>query len=374
MQSVSCKIYPHSLFALGGGLGKPLHPTIANISVYRAPIDICLRLRIQTFCSRQNTFESGKASGLSSVAQELANKRPSSSKRKKKFKFRVGSNEASECAASGGEMTRDGHSALSRPDRETKRDKSTVCNSINGQTNAAVSNPSSSPKKGTGRNCMPPSTSKDEEREQKILEDTSGSKGPANNNDSIPDAKAPVSRNQKTRNKKHYEKKRAQNSSGNDVAKSKDKVHGTSTPVKVSHKLGNSRQGTDVSRNSSLSPEIASLQMISEESTQNADDESHLNKSNDPDSSTGVSKIQKQIRPLYPPSGKSIVVVESVTKARVIQNFLGDMYEVLPSHGHLRDLAGRSGSVRPDDDFSMVWEVPASAWTHLKSIKVALDG
>ncbi|KAF1883707.1 hypothetical protein Lal_00012624 [Lupinus albus] len=79
-------------------------------------------------------------------------------------------------------------------------------------------------------------------------------------------------------------------------------------------------------------------------------------------------------RPLYPPTGKSVLVVESVTKAKVIQRYLGDMYEVLPSYGHVRDLAARSGSVRPDDDFSMVWEVPSPAWTHLKSIKVALSG
>ncbi|KAH0775075.1 hypothetical protein KY290_012212 [Solanum tuberosum] len=69
-----------------------------------------------------------------------------------------------------------------------------------------------------------------------------------------------------------------------------------------------------------------------------------------------------------------VLVVESVTKARVIQGYLGDMFEVLPSYGHVRDLAARSGSVRPDDDFSMVWEVPSAAWTHLKSIKVALSG
>lgn len=80
----------------------------------------------------------------------------------------------------------------------------------------------------------------------------------------------------------------------------------------------------------------------------------------------------KTIRPLYPPSGKSVVVVESMTKAKVIQGYLGDMFEVLPSYGHVRDLAARSGSVRPEDDFSMVWEVPSAAWTHLKSIKVAL--
>lgn len=83
---------------------------------------------------------------------------------------------------------------------------------------------------------------------------------------------------------------------------------------------------------------------------------------------------QKRWPKLYPPTAKSVLVVESVTKARVIQGYLGDMFEVLPSYGHVRDLAARSGSVRPDDDFSMVWEVPSAAWTHLKSIKVALSG
>ena len=87
---------------------------------------------------------------------------------------------------------------------------------------------------------------------------------------------------------------------------------------------------------------------------------------------SGIEK--KPLVPLYPPRAKSVVVVESATKAKVIQNYLGDMYEVLPSYGHVRDLAVRSKSVRPDDDFSMVWEVPAAAWTHLKSIKVAVKG
>ncbi|XP_039014290.1 DNA topoisomerase 1-like isoform X2 [Hibiscus syriacus] len=86
------------------------------------------------------------------------------------------------------------------------------------------------------------------------------------------------------------------------------------------------------------------------------------------------SQREKPLKQLYPPTGKSVMVVESVTKAKVIQGYLGDMFEVLPSYGHVRDLAARSGSVRPDDDFSMLWEVPSAAWTHLKSIKVALCG
>ncbi|XP_058180832.1 uncharacterized protein LOC131299224 isoform X2 [Rhododendron vialii] len=91
-------------------------------------------------------------------------------------------------------------------------------------------------------------------------------------------------------------------------------------------------------------------------------------------SSKAEAHEQRRMQPLYPPRGKSVVVVESVTKAKVIQGYLGDMFEVVPSHGHIRDLAARSGSVRPDDDFSMLWEVPSTAWTHLKSIKVALSG
>lgn len=42
-------------------------------------------------------------------------------------------------------------------------------------------------------------------------------------------------------------------------------------------------------------------------------------------------------------------------------------------YGHVRDLAARSGSVRPDDDFSLLWEIPSASWTHLSSINVALS-
>ncbi|CAH9120495.1 unnamed protein product [Cuscuta epithymum] len=90
--------------------------------------------------------------------------------------------------------------------------------------------------------------------------------------------------------------------------------------------------------------------------------------------SKAKSRVQKVWPKLYPPTNKSVLVVESVTKAKIIQGYLGDMFEVLPSYGHIRDLAARSGSVRPDDDFSMVWEVPPAAWTRLLAIKGALSG
>ncbi|EPS74250.1 hypothetical protein M569_00504, partial [Genlisea aurea] len=91
--------------------------------------------------------------------------------------------------------------------------------------------------------------------------------------------------------------------------------------------------------------------------------------------STKTKSSARKVWPqLYPPVSKSVLVVESATKAKLIQGYLGEMFEVVPSYGHVRDLAARSGSVRPDDDFSMVWEVPSAAWSHLKSIKDALKG
>ncbi|KAI3970775.1 hypothetical protein MKX01_024422 [Papaver californicum] len=82
----------------------------------------------------------------------------------------------------------------------------------------------------------------------------------------------------------------------------------------------------------------------------------------------------KNLSPLYPPTGKSVVVVESLKKAKIVQGYLGDMFEVLSSNGHVRMLARWAGAVRPDDDFSMVWGVPDAAWTQVKSMKVALNG
>ena len=72
--------------------------------------------------------------------------------------------------------------------------------------------------------------------------------------------------------------------------------------------------------------------------------------------------------------GQSVVVVESPSKAKTITKYLGPGYSVLPSYGHVRDLAARAGSVRPDDDFNMLWEVPSSARPHINSIKAALKG
>jgi DNA topoisomerase I len=67
-----------------------------------------------------------------------------------------------------------------------------------------------------------------------------------------------------------------------------------------------------------------------------------------------------------------VVVVESPAKAKTINKYLGSDFQVFASFGHVRDLPPKDGSVRPDDDFSMSWEVSARSKGHLKVIADAV--
>src|SRR5256714_5167819 len=69
-----------------------------------------------------------------------------------------------------------------------------------------------------------------------------------------------------------------------------------------------------------------------------------------------------------------IVVVESPAKAKTINKYLGPGYEVLASFGHVRDLPAKNGSVDPNDNFHMIWEVDAKAGKRLADIANAVKG
>src|SRR5271170_4239641 len=70
----------------------------------------------------------------------------------------------------------------------------------------------------------------------------------------------------------------------------------------------------------------------------------------------------------------NLVVVESPAKAKTINKYLGRGYEVLASFGHVRDLPAKNGSVDPDHDFKMIWEVDAKAQKRLNDIAQAAKG
>ena len=67
-----------------------------------------------------------------------------------------------------------------------------------------------------------------------------------------------------------------------------------------------------------------------------------------------------------------IVVVESPAKAKTINKYLGSGYEVLASFGHVRDLPAKNGSVDPEADFRMIWEVDPKAAKRLNDIARAV--
>ena len=66
-----------------------------------------------------------------------------------------------------------------------------------------------------------------------------------------------------------------------------------------------------------------------------------------------------------------LVIVESPSKAKTINKYLGSGYKVLASYGHVRDLPAKDGSVLPDEDFAMSWSVDARAKPRITDITKA---
>ncbi|MFL5188515.1 MAG: DNA topoisomerase, partial [Microvirga sp.] len=69
-----------------------------------------------------------------------------------------------------------------------------------------------------------------------------------------------------------------------------------------------------------------------------------------------------------------VVVVESPAKAKTINKYLGKDYEVLASFGHIRDLPPKDGSVDPEQDFRMIWEVESRGAKRVSEIAKAVKG
>src|SRR6476469_9777618 len=70
----------------------------------------------------------------------------------------------------------------------------------------------------------------------------------------------------------------------------------------------------------------------------------------------------------------NIVIVESPAKAKSINKYLGSDYMVVASYGHVRDLPSKDGSVLPDSDFAMSWEVDGKSEKHVREIAEAVRG
>ncbi|HEY4076800.1 MAG TPA: type I DNA topoisomerase [Rhizomicrobium sp.] len=70
----------------------------------------------------------------------------------------------------------------------------------------------------------------------------------------------------------------------------------------------------------------------------------------------------------------NVLIVESPGKVKAINKYLGSDYKVLASFGHIRDLPSKDGSVKPDEDFTMTWDVDARAASKIKDIAAAVKG
>jgi DNA topoisomerase-1 len=68
-----------------------------------------------------------------------------------------------------------------------------------------------------------------------------------------------------------------------------------------------------------------------------------------------------------------LVIVESPAKAKTIEKYLGGDFKVMASYGHIRDLVPKTGAVKPEEGFSMKYEIIERNEKHLNSIIKALS-
>ena len=66
---------------------------------------------------------------------------------------------------------------------------------------------------------------------------------------------------------------------------------------------------------------------------------------------------------------RNLVIVESPAKAKTIAKYLGKDYSVIASFGHIRELPSKDGSVEPDKDFAMHYQVSSKSTKHVSEIE-----
>ena len=68
----------------------------------------------------------------------------------------------------------------------------------------------------------------------------------------------------------------------------------------------------------------------------------------------------------------NVLIVESAAKAKTINKYLGSGYKVIASYGHVRDLPAKDGSVEPDNDFAMHWDIDSKSQKIVREIAEAV--
>lgn len=68
----------------------------------------------------------------------------------------------------------------------------------------------------------------------------------------------------------------------------------------------------------------------------------------------------------------NLLIVESPAKSKTIKKYLGKNFQVLATYGHMRDLLPKKGSVDPEHEFAMTYEVSEKSFRHVDAIAKAL--
>ncbi|MEG0253176.1 MAG: toprim domain-containing protein, partial [Muribaculaceae bacterium] len=71
---------------------------------------------------------------------------------------------------------------------------------------------------------------------------------------------------------------------------------------------------------------------------------------------------------------KNLVIVESPAKAKTIEKFLGEDFQVLSSYGHIRDLHKKDFSIDLENDYTPIYEIPTEKQELVRNLKKAAKG